>query len=90
MPQLGKIGVTIYGAGVEIGPGAPTVLVEGSPVGVIGDKITPHGKPPHTAPTVVTGSATVRAEGKPVVVQGLSKASCGHAAASGAATVQVT
>ncbi len=90
MPQLGKIGTTIYGAGVEIGPGATTVLVEGSPVGVIGDKITPHGKPPHTAPTVVTGSATVQAEFKPVVVQGLSVASCGHVAASGAATVQVT
>ena len=90
MPQIGLVGRSLVGPGTDIGPGAATVFAEGTPVSLVGDRVTPHGKPPHTSPVIVNGSGTVFAEGKPVVVQGLSKASCAHAVNTGAATVQVT
>lgn len=90
MPQLGLVGRSLVGPGTDIGPGAPTVFAEGVPVSTVGDKVTPHGTAPHTTPIIANGSATVFANGKPVVVQGLSKATCAHAVNTGAATVQVT
>lgn len=90
MPQLGLVGRSLVGPGIDLGPGALSVIAEGSPVSVVGDLVSPHGAPPHTAPTIISGSGTVFAEGKPVVVQGLSKASCAHPVNTGAATVQVT
>jgi len=90
MPQLGLVGKSLVGPGTDLGPGAATVIAEGSPVSVVGDRVSPHGTAPHTSPTIINGSGTVFAEGRPVVVQGLSKASCAHAVNTGAATVQVT
>ena len=90
MPQLGLVGRSLVGTGIDLGPGAPTVFAEGAPVSVVGDLVSPHGAPPHTSSTIISGSGTVFANGKPVVVQGLSKASCAHAVNTGAATVQVT
>lgn len=90
MPQLGLVGRSLVGPGIDLGPGAPTVLAEGLPVSTVGDKVSPHGAPPHIAPIIINGSSTVFANGKPVVVQGLSKASCAHPVNTGAATVQVT
>jgi uncharacterized Zn-binding protein involved in type VI secretion len=90
MPQLGLAGRSLVGPGTDLGPGALSVIAEGAPVSVVGDLVSPHGAPPHISPTIISGSATVFAEGKPVVVQGLSKASCAHQVNTGAATVQVT
>ena len=78
------------GTGILLGPGAPTVLVEGVPIGCIGDAASPHGEAPHTSPTIVSGSSTVFAGGRPIALQGQSIASCAHPVATGAATVQAT
>lgn len=90
MPQLGLAGRSVVGTGIDLGPGAKTVFAEGTNVSVVGDTVSPHGAPPHEKSFIVTGSSTVFVEGKPVVVQGLSKATCAHAVNTGAATVQVT
>ena len=90
MPQIGLVGRSLVGPGTDIGPGAATVFAEGTPVSLVGDRVTPHGKPPHTSPVIVNGSGTVFSEGRPVVVQSLSKATCAHPVVTGAATVLVT
>ena len=63
--------------GVNIGPGAPTVVTEGKTTSVINDKQAPHGQAPHVTATLVSSSSTVYAEGKLVTRDGDS-ASCGH------------
>lgn len=90
MAQLGLATRSLVGPGTDLGPGALTVSAEGVPVSVVGDLVSAHGVAPHTSPTIVNGSLTVFAEGKAVVVQGLSKATCAHAVTTGALTVQVT
>ena len=89
MPMCGKVGASLVGPGVVLGPGFPTVIVEGSPVSVVGDLVAPHGEPPHSSPVLVNGSATVFAGGRPVTLQAVSKASCGHSMLTGAPTVQI-
>lgn len=71
--------------GAVLGPGSPTVFTEGSRTSLLGDKVAPHGKPPHASPTIIEGSKTVFATGKPVVRKG-DAASCGHVT-TGASTV---
>lgn len=88
MAGAGKTGASLAG-GVIIGPGAPSVLVEGTPVSTIGDLVVGHGPNPHIGATVVSGSATVFAEGRPVTVEGLSVATCAHGVTLGAPTVQI-
>tara|TARA_Y100000389_G_C17173572_1_gene370384 strand:+ start:256 stop:528 length:273 start_codon:yes stop_codon:yes gene_type:complete len=90
MPQVGVVGKGTFGPGVITGPGVPNILVEGSPISVIGDTIAPHGEAPHTTATVLTGSPTVFAGGRPISVQGISTAICGHKCTIGAVTVQAT
>lgn len=90
MPGVAKVGASIVGTGIVLGPGAPTVLVEGLPISCVGDAASPHGDAPHTSPTIVSGSATVFAGGRPVAIQGQSIASCAHPVATGAVTVQAT
>jgi uncharacterized Zn-binding protein involved in type VI secretion len=90
MPALGLVTKSLVGPGTDLGPGAPTVFAEYKNVSIIGDNVSPHGEAPHTKATIVTGSGTVRANGKPVVVAQLSTAPCGHQVNTGADTVQVT
>ena len=90
MPAIGLVGRSIVGTGIDVGPGSPTVMCEGSPVSLIGDKVTPHGKPPHTAAIIITGSQTVLIDGRPPAVQGLSVATCAHVVVTGAFTVDIT
>ena len=81
MAGVGKVGSSLVGPGVDIGPGIPNILV--------GDLVAPHGEPPHTAATILSGSATVLAMGRPVTAVGLSTASCAHTMVVVAATVIV-
>jgi len=71
--------------GAILGPGSSTVFTEGQRTSLLGDRVAPHGKAPHSSPTMVESSSTVFATGKPVVRAGDS-ASCGHPA-TGASTV---
>lgn len=81
MPAAATIGKSTAG-GPIIGPGAPTVLVNGTPVSVLGDAVTPHGDGPHASPKIVSSSTTVLAQGKGIVRSGDS-ASCGHSVSAG-------
>lgn len=90
MPGVGKVLGSTFGPGIVLGPGVPNILVEGQPISVIGDQIAPHGEAPHITSTVATGSLTVRANFKPITVQGLSVATCLHGCTVGAVTVQAT
>ena len=87
MSAAAIVGKSVAG-GVIIGPGAPTVLVNGSPVSTLGDAVTPHGDPPHSSATIIKSSTTVFAQGKGIVRVG-DKASCGHSVASGSPNVFV-
>ena len=86
MPGAARVGIDAAGD-VIAGPGVPSVLVDGAPVSVIGDKVNGHGRRKHSDPVMETGSPTVSAGGKPVCRAG-DTATCGHAT-SGSATVSI-
>jgi len=76
--------------GVILGPGASTVFADNKKVSLIGDKVAPHGKAPHTSPTLVSnGATTVLADGGIPAKQG-STATCGHNVSTGSPTVEVS
>lgn len=85
---VGKVTVSLAQAPV-IGPGVPTVLVEGVPISVEFDRVTPHGDPPHASPVFPpgTGNPTVLAQGLPILRENRSVATCGHVMTNGAPTV---
>lgn len=93
MSLAGKVGVSYVGkpTGIITGPGAPTVLVEGSVISCGKDIFSPHGENEHAGGTVVAASCskTVIAMGRPVTVMTRSKGTCGESVMLGAATVTV-
>lgn len=78
MPGLARTSQDSAG-GTIVGVLAPSVMVNGSPVAVVGAAVAPHGEPPHAAPTMAQGSGTVFAEGRAVCRAG-DAATCGHPA----------
>ena len=84
MPGVSRVGRDAA-KGTILGPGASTVFTEGSRTSLLGDKVAPHGKPPHSSPTIAKSSTTVFAQGKGVVRKG-DTATCGHAT-TGSSTV---
>ena len=84
MPGVTKVLADTAG-GTNLGPGAPTVITEGQPTSVIGDKQAPHGSAPHVSATINSASSTVFAEGQPVTREG-DTATCGHTS-TGSGTV---
>lgn len=78
MPGVSRVGIDTAG-GTIIGALVPTVLVNGAPIVVIGAAVAGHGLPPHAAPTMATGSATVFAGGIGVCRAG-DLATCGDVA----------
>lgn len=72
--------------GLIAGPGAGTVIINNSPASVVGDRIVPHGKSPHTSSVVTNGSRTVFVENRPLTVEG-SDTSCGHTVTPGSDNV---
>lgn len=85
--KLGGNGTLVGGKAPIIGPGAPTVLAQGSPVSVLGDNVTSHGEPPHAKAVIISSSFTVKAMGRGIVRNG-DIASCGDTVKS-ASTVNV-
>lgn len=78
--------------GLAIFPVAMSVTVNGRAVAVVGSKVTPHPpcpKPPtHCNATIVIGSFSVLAEGKPVAYVGIPD-SCGCPRVLGSTDVEV-
>lgn len=87
--MCGKVFGSLVGPGVVLGPGKPNIIVEYLPISTLLDKVSPHGKPPHTAPMIIKGSTSVFAGFLPVSAVGLSLASCGHPMNTGAGTVYI-
>ncbi len=81
-----RVGVDEAG-GVITGNLAPSVFVNGSPIGVVGAGVAGHGVGAHAGPVMVGSSATVLAEGKLVCRAG-DKANCTHSA-SGSSNVLI-
>lgn len=88
MPRLSRVNDTTINNG-RILLGAPTVIAEGRPVGIHVSPITPHPKgKPHAVSKTIQGSATVRAQGKPVLYVGCMT-TCFHPIQTGCARVIV-
>lgn len=85
MSAVARVGQDKTG-NIIIGPGAPSVFVDGKIVAVTGDKVVPYGTGCKSAPKLGPGSNTVFAEGKPVCRQG-DKDICGIPIAPGSNTV---
>lgn len=94
MPAVVRRGDANSAGGVVTGPCAPSVLVNGRPVSVPGDGVTPHpccgrrGCGAHCSAKTKGGSSTVFAEGKPVILVGNSD-TCGHSRSMGSPDVFV-
>jgi len=80
MFSIAKVGnpTTNVGGPPIIGPGAPTVFAEGSPVSCSFDVFGGHGEAPHTTGFIPGGCPTVFAMGRNVHRSMLSVATCGH------------
>lgn len=88
---VGKVGASLAG-GVITATGVPTVLVEGMPCSVEGDRPVPHGDPPHASAIFPPGSGnpTVLVGGRPVLRDLKSIATCGHPLTNGAGSVRTS
>ena len=88
-----RVGDPTSHGGVIVGPGVPTVNIEGQPAAVLGDFAScplSTGFVPHVGGPIVTGSTTVLIGGKPAARAGDVNAENGGAAATmivGAPTV---
>lgn len=90
MPAAARVGDATAHPGTVVGPGVPTVLIEGIPAAAVGDIHAcayPYA-PPHF-PTVITrGSSSVMIGGRPAARQG-DMSGCGSPILIGAATVVI-
>ncbi|KTT16878.1 hypothetical protein EGJ51_17680 [Pseudomonas fulva] len=86
MPGAARVGIDTAG-GVINGNLAPTVLVNGAPVAVVGAGVSGHGVAAHAGPVMVGGSGTVFACGLAICRAG-DAASCTDTA-TGSANVLV-
>jgi uncharacterized Zn-binding protein involved in type VI secretion len=94
MPAVQRQGDSDAGGGVANG-GVPSVKVNGRPIMIPGQSVTPHppyprrGRNEHNNGSTVTGGgiSTVRAGGQPVVVTGDAD-SCGHPRSGGSDNVR--
>jgi len=91
MPAAVRVGDSSNHGGTVVGPGVPTVLIEGMPAAVMGDmhvcSLPPNSHQP-TASPFPAGSATVLIGNKPALTTSDS-CICGAMAAVGAPTVMI-
>ncbi len=77
MPEAARISDPTNHAGIVIGPGCPTVIIDGMPAAVVGDlHICGLKVPIHLPSQFIVGSATVMIGGKPALRVG-DVAGCG-------------
>ena len=95
MAGIQRVGDANGAGGVITGPGSPNVRMNGRPISLSGDSVSPHpccgrkGCPPiHCYATTVGSSNTVRANGQSLVLTG-DVDTCGHARAGGSTDVGV-
>lgn len=92
MPGVGRQSQDNIGGGIITGPSAPSVIVNGTPISVVGDTCVTHGDPPHVqgSSRVAVGSDSVIAEGIPITVANQSTTTCGHPVTPGSPDVEAT
>ena len=94
MPAVQRVGDANGAGGVITGPGSPTVRMNGRPVSLHGDSVSPHpccGQkrcPPVHCHATTVGSSTVKANGVAMVLTG-DVDTCGHARTGGSDNVKV-
>jgi len=95
MAGVQRVGDANGAGGVITGPGSPTVRMNGRPVSLHGDSVSPHPccgqrrcPPVHCHATTVGSSTTVKANGVAMVLTG-DVDTCGHARAGGSDNVKV-
>lgn len=87
MPAVVRVGDANSSGGIAL-QGIASVVVNGRPISVVGNPVTPHpccgskGCGAHCSATTTTGSSTVIAGGIPVEYVGCVD-TCGHARAQG-------
>lgn len=86
MPQVVRIGDANSAGGVAT-VGVSSVLVNGRPISVNGNPVTPH-EPKHLRQETAVGSGTVTANGIPVQYIGCTD-TCGHSRVEGSPDVEV-
>lgn len=82
MPAIARVGIDNAGGGLILGPGAPTVRVNGAAAATLGDLIAPHGAGPHAVAVIIGASLTVIGNSKRIARAG-DLCSCGHTIAGG-------
>jgi uncharacterized Zn-binding protein involved in type VI secretion len=93
MPPAARFPAFTDHPGVVVGPGAPTVLINGQPAAVVNDRHiclqpSPAGPPAHPPGDMLSGSTTVFIGGRPALRVG-DRAVCGAAIAFGAPNVSI-
>lgn len=69
-------------AGGLILGGSSTVLIDGYPVALEGNRVSNHDNSPHDSAIIINGSSKFIVDGIPVCIESISKATCGHLATS--------
>jgi uncharacterized Zn-binding protein involved in type VI secretion len=93
MPSVQRVGDANSAGGVATG-GVASVRINGRPVIVPGNAVTPHppcgrkGGAPHCSAVTAGGVGSVKVNGQPIVVTG-DVDTCGHPRAGGSADVKV-
>ena len=91
MASIVRVGDSTNHGGTVVGPGVPSVLVEGMPAATMGDlhvcALPPNSHQPTVSP-FIAGNATVLVAGKPVVTT-TDSCGCGAMAVIGSPTVSV-
>jgi uncharacterized Zn-binding protein involved in type VI secretion len=87
MPAVCRVNDQNNGKGRILG-GVSSVQVNGRSIAVVGNKITRHGKGPHSSSTVQQGSGSVFAGDKAVTYVGALD-TCKHAHSTGSGDVNV-
>lgn len=77
MPKRASRNFQDVAGGVILGTLAPTVIINGTPVSVIGDPVQGHGPGRHAGPVMATGSPNVFAHNIPCC-RDTDIADCGH------------
>ena len=91
MPEAARISDPTSHAGIVIGPGFPTVIINGMPAAVAGDTHVcpiPPNTPHLTTSSFPAGSLTVMIGGKPALRSG-DMALCGASVVVGCPTVNI-
>jgi len=89
MGLVARVGLDSAGGPILAQNAARNVFVNGAPIALEFDPITPHGQDQHAAASILTGAPNVLVNGIPVATTS-SSTSCGHPIIPGSANVFIS